>query len=380
MRAIPRTVWTALIAAMVLAAPSPAFASRSMEIGLQDDAVFVDQAGIGRETGFARAKEIGVTTIRANMLWSRVMTEAQANQIKHPKNPQYDFSKFDALVDGARAHGFRVQLTITGPAPAWATKSRELGTRNPNVKDFTRFTTLVAKHFKGKIDRYSIWNEPNWYTWLSPAKTGAAQYRALYTAGYTAIKKTDRKAKVIFGELAPRERQGASVAPLTFIKSVLCVDKRFKKKKGCPIVRTDGVSVHPYDYSHAPNSHAIPAGDVSVGTVSRLTSALGKLRKAKALATPANKQPPVHLTEFAYFASGPLALPRDTRARYITQAFSEARANPQIAQILYFGLVQNPFRQWDTGLLMPDGTPDTTFTALKSWVSQQRAAGKLTSG
>ena len=195
MRAIPRTVWTALIAAMVLAAPSPAFASRSMEIGLQDDAVFVDQAGIGRETGFARAKEIGVTTIRANMLWSRVMTDAQANQIKHPKNPQYDFSKFDALVDGARAHGFRVQLTITGPAPAWATKGHTVSTRDPSVKEFTRFTTLVAKHFKGKIDRYSIWNEPNWYTWLSPAKTGAAQYRALYTAGYTAIKKTDRKAK-----------------------------------------------------------------------------------------------------------------------------------------------------------------------------------------
>ena len=61
------------------------------------------------------------------------------------------------------------------------------------------------------------------------------------------------------------------------------------------------------------------------------------------------------------------------------KAFSQARKNPQIAQILYFGLVQNPFRQWDTGLLKPDGTPDATFDALKAWVDQQHRTGRLTS-
>ena len=376
MLAISRTVLTALLAALVLAAP--AHASRSMEIGLQDDAVFVDQAGIGRSAGFERAKQIGVTTIRANMLWSRVSAGKQAAQRKPPATPRYDFARFDALVNDARARGFGVQLTLTGPAPAWATKGHTVSTRDPSVKQFARWTATVAKHFKGRVERYSVWNEPNWYSWLSPAKTGAAQYRALYLAAYAAIKKADRTAKVIFGELAPRERPGASVAPLTFIKTVLCVDARWHKRKGCGTVRTDGVSVHPYDYSHAPTSRAIPAGDVSVGTVGRLTSALARLKRAKALLTPAGKQPPVHLTEFAYFASGPLALPRTTRARYITQAFSQARANPQVAQILYFGLVQNPLIQWDTGLLKPDGTPDTTFDALKAWVDRQRATGRLT--
>src|SRR4051794_5502611 len=265
MRAIPRTVFTALIAAMVLAAPSPAFASRSMEIGLQDDAVFVEQTAIGREAGFARAKEIGVTSIRANMLWSRVMSDKQAQQRKRPASPRYDFSRFDSLVAEAHARGFRVQLTLTGPAPAWATAGGTVSTRGPSVKEFARFTATVAKHFKGKIDRYSIWNEPNWYSWLSPAKTSATQYRALYLAGYSAIKKADRKTQVIFGELAPKEREGASVAPLTFIRNVLCVDANWHKRKGCGTVRTDGVSVHPYDYSHAPTSRAIPAGDVSVG-------------------------------------------------------------------------------------------------------------------
>jgi hypothetical protein len=350
-----------------------------MEIGLQDDAVFIDQAGIGRTAGLERAREIGVTTIRANMLWARVMAGKQADQRKRPRTPRYDFSRFDALVNEARARGLRVQLTLTGPAPAWATKGRTVSTRSPSLKEFTRLTAVVAKHFKGRVSRYSIWNEPNWYTWLSPHKTGAAQYRALYLGGYRAIKKADHKAKVIFGELAPRERAGASTAPLPFMKAVLCVNAKWHKRKGCRALRADGVSVHPYDYSHAPNAKKVPAGDVSVGTVSRLTRALAHLKKARALLTPAGKQPPVHLTEFAYFASGPLALPRATRARYITQAFAQARANPKIAQILYFGLVQNPFIQWDTGLLKPDGTPDTTFDALKTWVDRQHRTGRLTS-
>src|SRR4051812_24180173 len=258
--AIFRTVLTALFAALVLAAP--AHASRSMEIGLQDDAVFVDQAGIGRTAGFARAQEIGVTTIRANMIWARVMAGKQADQRKRPAKPRYDFTRFDALVDEARARGFRVQLTLTGPAPAWATKGRTVSTRSPSVKEFARWTAVVAKHFKGRVGRYSIWNEPNWYSWLSPHKTGAAQYRALYLAGYRALKKADRKAKVIFGELAPRERAGASTAPLPFIRAVLCIKgqdipsapprssdlkARWVKRKGCKTVRADGVSVHPYD-------------------------------------------------------------------------------------------------------------------------------------
>jgi hypothetical protein len=179
------------------------------------------------------------------------------------------------------------------------------------------------------------------------------------------------------------------------MKAVLCVkgqhnpsapprssdlNARWIKRKGCATVRADGVAVHPYDYSRSPTTRKIPAGDISVGTVSRLTSALAHFKKVKALRTPAGKQPPVHLTEFAYFASGRLALPRATRARYITQAFDTARRNPQIAQMVYFGLVQSPLIQWNTGLLKPDGTPDTAFTALKVWVDRQHRTGRLASG
>ena len=88
----PRTYWTrsaaslasmpairCLAAAHPRCSPSrrrPRTPSKTMEIGLQDDAVFVAQVGISRQAALDRAVELGVTTIRANMLWSRVMSRA----------------------------------------------------------------------------------------------------------------------------------------------------------------------------------------------------------------------------------------------------------------------------------------------------------------
>ncbi|MDA0178926.1 cellulase family glycosylhydrolase [Solirubrobacter phytolaccae] len=357
---------------------APAHASRTMEIGIQDDAVFVDQVGYGRIAGLTRAKELGVTTVRANMIWARVLVGKQSEQRARPAKPRYDLIRFEQLVTEARAAGLRVELTLTGPAPRWATADKaKASTRNPSAKEFARFTSEIAKHFKGRVARYSIWNEPNWHSWLSPARTAAAQYRKLYTASYSAIKRADRKAEVVLGELAPQARPGASFAPLRFLRDVLCVDTRWKKRGGCGTVRADAVSLHPYDYKNPPTYKRVPTDDVTIGTVSRLTNALTRLRKAKALATAGNREPAVHLTEFAYFASGPLAFPRATRARYITQAFELARKNPKISQLLYFGLMQNPDVQWNTGLLRPNGTPDDSFTALKSWTERETRAGRL---
>jgi GH35 family endo-1,4-beta-xylanase len=357
--------------------PATAHASKTMEIGIQDDAVFVAQAGYPRQAALERAVEVGVTTIRANMIWSRVMTPEDAARTTRPATPKYDFSVFDALVGEARAKGLKVELTLTGPAPAWASGDKNVGTRSPNAEEFARWTAVVAAHYKGKVGRYSIWNEPNWHSWLSPAKTAAKQYRALYTGAYSAIKRTDRKAKVVFGELAPQARPGASYAPLRFMRDALCVSRRWKRQKGCKIVRTDAVSLHPYDYRRAPGSKKVPVDDVTIGTVDRLTAALNRLKRAKALATSKNQAPPVHLTEFAYFATGPYAFPRTTRAKYITQAFTLAAKNPRISQILYFGLLQNPKIQWNTGLLRPDGTPDAPFDALRNWVAREKRAGRL---
>src|SRR5687767_908329 len=86
--------------AAFLGAAAPASADR-LEIGVQDDAVFLSGSGIGREAGLARARQMGATHIRTGIDWE---TD--------------DFAAHDALVSAAAARGMRVQLTLT-PAPGW---------------------------------------------------------------------------------------------------------------------------------------------------------------------------------------------------------------------------------------------------------------------
>ena len=78
----------------------------------------------------------------------------------------------------------------------------------------------MAQHFAGRVDRYSIWNEPNWRTWLGPLKSAPATYRQLYSRGYKAIKQADPRAKVLIGETSPFARPGMSTAPLDFLRKV----------------------------------------------------------------------------------------------------------------------------------------------------------------
>ena len=82
-----------------------------------------------------------------------------------------------------------MQLSLTGPAPRWARPEAldSPGRYKPSASKFGKFAELAAEHFAGRVDRYSIWNEPNWKSWLDPLKSGHL-YRSLYMRGYAAIK------------------------------------------------------------------------------------------------------------------------------------------------------------------------------------------------
>src|SRR5829696_7339229 len=191
-----------LLSLALLVFPGTAHAAKRMELALQDDAVFVDQRWMEREKALDHADDLKTDRLRVNVIWSRVLVHGV-----------YDFSKIDALQASAARRGIKLQLTITGPAPASATADHKIGGNRPDPVKFGAFARAVAVHFKGRVDRYSIWNEPNLSAWLSPSKSAPKRYRSLYSAGYKWIKIVDPKAQVLFGELAPN-RDGRTIAPL----------------------------------------------------------------------------------------------------------------------------------------------------------------------
>jgi hypothetical protein len=356
--------------------------AHALEVALQDDPVFVRRAYFDRDRAFARARELGVTWLRMNVLWHRVVGAA-GSDTRAPSALVYDWTSYDVAIRAARAHGIEAELTLTGPAPAWAVAGGRVGNDRPNAGYFADFARAAAVHFRGLgVRRYSIWNEPNHLAWLSPLSEAPAIYRRLYTAGYHAIKSVEPQAQVLIGETAPYTLPGSASAPLRFLRAVACATPAFQSARGCSPLRADGYAHHPYEFTRPPERPHPGADNVTIGSLDRLTGALDRLAAAGLLSTPSGRPLPVYLTEFGYFRRGRRVLPPARRAAYLTRAFDiAARRYPRVRQMLQYLLVSPPpdypGGRFDTSILLRSDAPTPSFTALSAWARAQRRFGRI---
>jgi hypothetical protein len=362
------------------ALPRDAEAARGLELALQDDDVFVGQRYMNRGRAFRYARALGVTRIRVNANWAYSMPPSQFNARRKPRRVLWSFFALDSLIDAAAKQGIRIHLSLTGPAPAWASGNRKVSGYRPKTHYFSQFASALAAHVAGRVDRFSIWNEPNWRTWLGPQKNAPALYRSLYQRGYAAIKKADPQAKVLIGETSPYDRNGYSTAPIDFLRRLACVNKRWKRVRRCPVLKADGYAHHPYDFRHAPSYRYPGAGNATMGTLSNLTRALDRIARTGALRFNGRGRMPVYLTEFAYFASGHRSLPPKQRSRYLAQAFEMALKNGRVKSQLQYLLVSPPRGApgafFNTGLMPRRGAPYPQYRALRRWYRRNRGRVK----
>jgi hypothetical protein len=367
-------IGTVLLAS--LAVPRGAEAARNLEIALQDDTVFVGQRYIDRSRAFRLARALGVTRLRVNANWAYSMPLPQAKARRKPAQVGWNFAGLDSLVDAAAENGIRVHLSVTGPAPVWASGNRKISGWRPKTTYFGEFASALATHFKGRVDRYSVWNEPNWRTWLGPLKNGPALYRSLYQRGYAAIKKADPAAKVLIGETSPYRRPGFSTAPIAFLRSLACVNKRWKRVRRCPVLKADGYAHHPYDLRHAPSYRYPGTDNATMGTLSNLTRAIDRIARTGALRFNGRGRMPLYLTEFGYLVNGHRSLPSKLRSRYLAQAFQMALKNGRVKSQLHYLLVSPPRNSpgafFNTGLMTRTGAKYPQYRALQRWYRRNR--------
>jgi hypothetical protein len=365
-------------AALALAGAAPAVAAPGLEIAAQDDNHLLSDDSGARAAALDAAVNIGAVYVRANVSWAGAAPSPNARRASAA--PIYDFGRYDRLIAEAATRGLRVQLTLTGPAPAWASGAHKVGVDRPDARRFGLFAGQAAAHLRGRVARYSIWNEPNWHGWLRPEKicrrhkctvTAARRYRALYLAAHTAIKRADPGAQVWIGETSPslrKSRSGAplSNAPLRFLRELTCRDGIVTGCRGALVA--DGYAHHPYDFSHSPSWRDPRPDNVSVGTLSRLRSALATLSRAHKLRHAGGGAMPIYLTEFAYFSSGNRALSPARRAAYTQQAFARALREAGVRQLLHYELIDPPAAHpWRSGLLDEAGQPHPVFGALRDF-------------
>ncbi|HMJ04194.1 MAG TPA: cellulase family glycosylhydrolase [Conexibacter sp.] len=282
--------------------------------------------------------ELGATAIRLQVSWNLVAPDPTArrapsfNQTDPNAYPAANWARFDAAIDGARARGLKVLLTITGGAPKWATASKRDYLTRPDPTAFGKFAMAVGRRYAGKVSWYSIWNEPNLGKLLKPIKglASARVYRQLYLKAYAGLRSARVSSPILIGELAPignTLRDTGTIRPLRFLREVLCLDARYRKDRSCGKVPTQGFAMHPYTTAAGPLFQPPNADDVTIGVLPRLVQALDRAARAGALPS----RLPIYVSEFGVqsypdrLSGVPLATQSDYRSIGELIAYRNAR-------------------------------------------------------
>ena len=293
-----RTLPLLLLACAVLAAP--AHASKSQEVTFEAPRDLLDSAH--RDAAFGELDSLGVRSLRVVLYWHDVAPAARSRvkpKFDATDPAAYDWSKYDPVLEGAKARGWNVQLTVSGPVPRWGTNGARDTVTYPRAKEFKLFMTAVARHYGDEVTRWSIWNEPNHPAFLRPQfgrhrkAISPRVYRGLYSAALRGLAAAGDRKPVLMGETAPMGT-GRDVAPLRFLRGALCLNGRYKRSGKCKRLRVDGFAHHAYTTRKGPLYKPRGRDNVTIGVLSRLTRALDRAARAHVV----KRRLPIYLTEF----------------------------------------------------------------------------------
>ena len=403
---MPRLVH-ALIALLVVAASAAptAHANSSLDSIFQDDAVLLNGfPGPSLDT----MQGVGVTTIHSLVFWNKVAPHPTSRSRPHGdlNNPNsYSdtaWAPYDALVREADARGLQVLLSPTGFAPRWAAGCSTRDCK-PDPKLYRQFVTAIGRRYSGtfkdssgnllpRVERWSLWNEPDQVGWLNPQSQAAPLYRNLVYAGLTGLRASGHSHDaVLLGETAPIGR-GRSTDPTTFLLNLFCIEShghrlrgRVARQQGCTHFKRftgiTGFAHHPYNVSATGPALRPPhgPGDITLATMTRLNKVLRLAAHAHAIRAGL----PIYFTEYGIQTRPPnrrYGAPVSRQAMWLNDADYIAYRNPAVRSVAQYELIDGGDTSvFTTGLIFHSGTPKPSLDAyrLPIWATRKGSRTSL---
>jgi hypothetical protein len=243
--------------------------------------------GPDQALGFAKTRAAGASYVRLTVAWSSIAPATPGTDFvaSDPASTGYNWNALDSSVEAAESAGLTPILDIAG-APDWAYKTRPSGVNGgtPRTTDLAAFATALATHYDGQAvgvpaeHVFQVWNEVNNSLYLNPVNVSV--YRAMVNAVSDAVHAIDPDNLVVAGDLDPfghpkgKRQSWYSIAPLAFMRSLLCVSKGAHPHATCHNpVRFDVWSHHPYTFG-GPFGKAKLPGDVELGDLPKMRAVL----------------------------------------------------------------------------------------------------------
>ncbi len=377
--------------ALALACAAPAAASPSMDVGIADDRMLLKATPEAASEAVTNWRDLGIDVVRIHARWDEIAPSPQARtapegfDASDPNAAGYRWEALDRAVALVRASGMRVMLTVTGAGPVWGTQFpvKDNPRYKPDPAKFAAFSTAVAKRFGAEVDEYIVWNEPNVAYWLQPQNTctrgrctpfAPHHYRKLVNAADPAIRAADPGARVLIGALAPRGSNGkstnAQLRPLAFLRSMGCVNSRYKRVRSGYCRRFEpasgtGFAYHPHGLKLSPTQRSFNRDEAHIADLGRLVSVLDRVTRARGLRSRASGgRFPLYLTEYGYQTKPPdrvLGVSPGTQAKWTQHAAFLAYRHPRVRNLTQYAWIDEPIGRggtgWQSGLHFLDGKP-----------------------
>lgn len=251
--------------------------------GLFDPVLFNSTYGA---TAFAMSRSAGATYVRVVVPWTAIAPSSRPTGFdpRDPTSPGYSWENLDSTLEDAAAAHVTPILDVNG-APRWAFAKRPTsgGAGTPKAAALGDFAHALATRYDGTNGVpaehvFQVWNEPNLSLDLGPVSAGA--YRGMVNAFSSAVHGVDGSNLVVAGALDPfghpksKKQKWYSVAPLAYMRSLLCLSKGSHPHSTCHnAVHFDVWSHHPYTFG-GPFGRAKRPDDVELGDLPRMQAVL----------------------------------------------------------------------------------------------------------
>ena len=290
-------------------------------------------------------------------------TRAQGRRIEPEPVAHYEFEdEGDVITDGVGgSHGTVAQANIDGVVadcarrgisvlgllgfpPRWAStappEAERFSQHEPDAAAFEAYCREVAGRYKGRVDHWEIWNEPNISVFWEPAPDAVAYARTL-AAGYRGCKAGNPDCSVLGVSLA-----GGAWPALQFVDDV------FAAPGGSDM---DMLSLHPYRQPRTPED----------------TDLAGDMRDAFEITRKYDAGKRLWLTEIGWPTElGARGSSERWEALMVPRSFIEAFAGGAVDKVFWFRLHDGgwdpSYMEHNTGLLKHDLSPKPAYFAYRS--------------
>lgn len=185
-----------------------------------------------RDRSLQMIADAGFKWIRQQFPWYDIEIDGKGNyqDCRHP--PCIDaWAKYDNIVELAEEHGISIVARLDAP-PKWAQSTPGSFAPPTNLDDYGDYVAAVASRYKGRIQYYQIWNEPNNYPEWGEQPVDPEAFTKLLCLAYRRIKEVDPSARILAPALSPTVSLDPGPGPLTGLNDFIYLQRMYDAGAG----------------------------------------------------------------------------------------------------------------------------------------------------